>query len=584
MTSRRSILSSNAAQDFRQARRQAALKNVLARLTGKSIGLLSYEDVRAKLKARTTGALGLKEISLDAIIGSVGRYSDFTRDFLPRQDTIEDRWVRVKVAVTELSNMPPIEVYKIGEAYFVVDGNHRVSVARQMGAKHIQAYVTELKTKVSLTPDVQPIDLIIKAEYAEFLERTRLDELRKGADLNVTIPGKYQLLEEQIQTHRYFLGEEQNREVPYGEAVTHWYDTIYAPVIMAIRGQGIMREFPNRTETDLYLWVTKHRTRIEEELEWDIGLEAAASNLAEQYSNRPERVVTRIGGKILDTLLPDELEAGPPPGEWRRMKKRQKPEPQAETRLFLDLLVPIPKQLEGWQAVEQAILIAQREGARLHGLHVVSDEEEKDRASVLAMKEEFEGRCAAAGIAGDFAVTVGSIARQICDRARWVDLVILNLAHPPGPQPASRLSSGFGTLIRRCPRPILAVPGKTSPLSSALLAYDGSPKGREALYVAAYLAAQWRIPLVALTVSEEGKDTEKILQSTSQYLNSGSTKVTFIETRGEVGAAILAAARDQKSELLIMGGYGHRPVMEVMLGSAVDQVLREADFPVLICR
>lgn len=584
MTGRRSILSSNAAQDFRQARRQAALKNVLARLTGKSIGLLSYEDVREKLRARAVGVRGLKEIPLDAIIGSVGRYSDFTRDFLPRQDTIEDRWVRVKVAVTELSGMPPIEAYKIGEAYFVLDGNHRVSVARQMGAKHIQAYVTELKTKVPLTPDVQPVDLIIKAEYAEFLERTRLDELRKGADLNVTIPGKYRLLEEQIQTHRYFLEQEQNRDIPYDEAVAHWYDTVFTPVIMAIRGQGIMREFPNRTETDLYLWVTKHRMKIEAELEWDIGLEAAASDLAEQYSNRPDRVVTRIGGRILDTLLPDELEAGPPPGEWRRMKKRQKLDAQAETRLFLDLLVPLSKQMEGWQAVEQALLIAQREGARLHGLHVVPDEEEKDTASVLAMKEEFEARCTTAGIAADFAVTVGSIARQICDRARWVDVVILSLAHPPGPQPVSRLSSGFGTLIRRCPRPILAVPGSTSPIRNALLAYDGSPKGREALYVAAYVAAQWRIPLVALTVSQDGKDREEILQSTREYLNSGSTKVTFIETRGDVGDAILATARDQKSELLIMGGYGHQPVMEVMLGSAVDQVLREADFPVLICR
>ncbi|HEX6305325.1 MAG TPA: hypothetical protein VFZ76_14120, partial [Anaerolineales bacterium] len=175
---KRDIISSAAVQDFRRARRQAALKDVLARLRGKSVGLLSFEEVREKLRAREASKKGLKDIPVDAIIGSVGRYGDFTRDFLPKQDTIEDRWVRVKVAVAESHEVPPIEVYKVGEAYFVLDGNHRVSVAHQMGTTHIPAYVTELKTKVPLTPDDEPEDLIIKSEYAEFLERTQLDELR----------------------------------------------------------------------------------------------------------------------------------------------------------------------------------------------------------------------------------------------------------------------------------------------------------------------------------------------------------------------------------------------------------------------
>jgi len=174
----------------------------MARLTGRSADLLSYEEVRQKLKVKGMGKWGLEDIPLDAIVGSVGRYTDFTRSFLPRQDSDEERWARVKVAVTDLGGLPPIEVYQIGQAYLVRDGNHRVSVARQVAATHIQAYVTEVRTKVPLLPDTQPDDLILKAEYTDFLERTRLDELRPEADLSVTVPGQYQALEEHIEVHR----------------------------------------------------------------------------------------------------------------------------------------------------------------------------------------------------------------------------------------------------------------------------------------------------------------------------------------------------------------------------------------------
>ena len=179
-----------AIHDFQHARSKAALQEIMARLTGKSADLLSYEDVRRKLKARGRVAQRLEEVPLDAIVGSVGRYADFTRSFLPRQDSDQERWAKVKVAVTGLGGLPPIDVYQIDQAYFVLDGNHRVSVARQVGATHIQAYVTEVRTRVPLSPDVQPDDLILKGEYADFLERTRLDELRPEADLSVTVPGQ----------------------------------------------------------------------------------------------------------------------------------------------------------------------------------------------------------------------------------------------------------------------------------------------------------------------------------------------------------------------------------------------------------
>ena len=571
---------SSAVQDFRRARRQADLQEITARLTGKSAELLPYEDVRRKLKAEVATRRGLEDIPLDAIVGSVGRYADFTRSFLPRQDSDEERWARVKVKVTDLGGLPPIEVYQIGEVYFVSDGNHRVSVARQVGATHIQAYVTEVRTKVPLSPDTQPDDLIVKAEYADFLEHTHLDELRSETDLSMTAPGQYKILQEHIEVHRYFMGLEQKREIPYEEAVGHWYDEVYWPVVQVIRQRGILRDFPERTETDLYLWVSEHRAALGQELGWEIGTDEAAADLAAQFSPRPQRVVARVSEKLLDAVTPDELQAGPPPGQWRREQLAAR----RDDRLFADILVPVSGEEIGWHALEQALVVARREGAQLHGLHVVPSEVQRDSEETQAVQAEFNRRCEAAGIPGELVLAVGEVPREICERARWTDLVIVNLAYPPAPQPLARLSSGFRTLIRRCARPVLAVPETSSRLSRALLAYDGSPKADEALFVATYLSGKWNIPLVVVTVIETGRTTSDALARAQRYLKTHGVQATFAKESGPVAEAILRTAEEHESDLIIMGGYGLGPVLEVVVGSAVDQVLRESRQPMLICR
>jgi nucleotide-binding universal stress UspA family protein len=568
-----------AAQDFRRARRRAVISELIARLTGKSIGLLSYEEVRQTVRARGSAARGLQEIPLDAIVGSVGRYTDFTRDFLPLMDETESRWVRVNLAAYDQAGVPPIEVYKIGEVYFVLDGNHRVSVARQLGVTEIQAYVTEVKTKVPLTPDIQPDDLIIKAEYADFLEETRLDELRPDSDLSVTVPGQYQILLEHIHVHRFFMGIDQKREVSFEEAVSHWYDTIYEPIRQMIRDRGILDEFPGRTETDLYIWVSEHRALLEKELGWLIKPEAAASDLANQFSPKTRRVVARIGEKIANALIPDELESGPPAGHWRRGKSGSR-EQQA---LFADLLVPVSGEPAGWNALEQAIVLAKKEGSVLHGLHVVSSETRKHSEPARKIQLEFERRCGEAGVAGHLTLAHGTVQRQICNRSRWVDLFVVNLAYPPAPRPLSRLSSGFSKLVRSCSRPMLAAPGLITGLNSALLAYDGSPKSEEALFVATYLSLRWSIPLWVVTVIENGTAVGTLEQAKT-YLQSHDVEATYLEERGNVADKILEKADSTGSELIIMGGYGSSPVVEVVLGSSVDKVLRESRRPMLICR
>jgi nucleotide-binding universal stress UspA family protein len=162
--------------------------------------------------------------------------------------------------------------------------------------------------------------------------------------------------------------------------------------------------------------------------------------------------------------------------------------------------------------------------------------------------------------------------------------VVVNLAYPPGTAPVARLRNGFRSLIQRCPRPILAVPQLVSPMNRALLAYDSSPKAQEALFAATYLALQWQVSLIVVTVLGEGAISDTAQQRARDYLERHHVEATYIEERGQVAAAILRAAATHTSDLILMGGYGFNPLLEMMIGSTVDQVLRETKQPVLICR
>lgn len=570
----------SAINDFYRARNQASLKEIIARFSGKSSELLSYEEVRKKLHAQRGINRGLQDIPLDAIVGSVGRYTDFTRDFLPRHDKIRDRWTQVKMAIQDLQGLPPIDVYQLGDVYFVIDGNHRVSVARQIGATHIQANVTEVESRVKLSPDIQPDELIIMAEYVDFLEKTHLDELRPEANLTVTAAGKYPILEEHIDLHRYLMEVEQNREIPFALAVTDWYDHVYLPVVEAIRESGIMRYFPNRTETDLYLWISRYREELEEELGWKVRPETALVDLLDRQDVQDKNIFSRIGLKLVNLIIPPNLEAGPEPGTWRKeiLAVRQ------EEHIFTDILVPVDGKESGWYALDQAIVVADKEKARIHGLHVIATDLEIDHPRAVAVRDEFEHRCLQAGIEGNIAITNGDITEEICYRARFTDLVVTNLLYPPGPLPLDRLDSGFRELIQRCPRPILATPQRSTGLRSALLAFDGSSKAQEALFIATYFAKQWGVSLAVLTVFEDGDIPPETLLKARIYLDEHEVKAVYLPASGDAAKNILNFIESQPVELIIMGGYGLSPVLQVMMGSTVDEVLRHSDIPMLICR
>jgi hypothetical protein len=248
-------------EKWTRARRGVLVQRVVSTFKNCSVDLIPFEEVRTRLHLTQKYCRGLQDIELAHIRGSVGRYRDFTSAFLPRRNHLRQRWERVNTIVST-QEMPPIEVYQVGDAYFVVDGNHRVSAARQAGTKMIAAYVCEFVTPVGLSAEADLDEVMTKSEYAEFLNKTHLDKLRPGQEIIFTNPGHYPELECLITMFQEALEETQGEVTSYEDALLLWYDMVYSPAVHDIKKSGAMERFPNRTEADLFIWMWQHQQRL----------------------------------------------------------------------------------------------------------------------------------------------------------------------------------------------------------------------------------------------------------------------------------------------------------------------------------
>lgn len=253
------VLSERVRADFGRARFKSFLHRVWGAISGKPTNLLSYDDIKEKLHIGGPIYRGVKTVKVEQIAGSLNRYHDFDRAFLPKQNELAARWQSVNRAFYTDVNLPPVVLYKVGEVYFVVDGHHRVSVAREQGQDFIEAEVRECSTRVNITTDIKPEDLEILHDKVQFLERTSLDTLRPKANIKLTVPDGFDRMLEHIAVHRYFMGLDLKRDISEEEAVTHWYDNVYKPITKVIRASKVLKEFPEKTEGDLYLWILDHQ-------------------------------------------------------------------------------------------------------------------------------------------------------------------------------------------------------------------------------------------------------------------------------------------------------------------------------------
>src|SRR5512147_2421991 len=227
-------LTERARSDFSRARFKAFLNRISAVVSGRPTRLLSYDDVKSALHIGGPIYRGVQTVRVEDIVGSLNRYHQFDRAFLPVEDTIGSRWQSVDRAFYQEINLPPVVLYQVGQVYFVVDGHHRVSVAREQGQEFIEAEIRECATRVNITPNLKIEDLEILGDKVHFLERTNLDDIRPDANIKLTIPGGFERMLEHIAVHRYFMGLDWKRDISEKEAIAHWYDSVYMPIINVI--------------------------------------------------------------------------------------------------------------------------------------------------------------------------------------------------------------------------------------------------------------------------------------------------------------------------------------------------------------
>ena len=260
----------DARDDFLRARRRAALSAVRRRMHGRSATydvLLPFDEVVAALGRRGERDLGLQVIEVDSIVGSVDRSTGFDRLFRPTSDEAERRFARIDVALRRGAEMPPIEVYRVGDVHFVIDGHHRVAVARALGWTTINAHVVEVLTAVGADRDLRLEDLPTKGHERVFAERVPLPPrmreriaLSEGRDFGV--------LAEMVEAWGFRYMQQRGRMMDRQETARTWFTEEYEPAVELLRQTGLLT---GGTETEAYLRLSAERYRLLRSHSWDDG-------------------------------------------------------------------------------------------------------------------------------------------------------------------------------------------------------------------------------------------------------------------------------------------------------------------------
>ena len=258
---------SDAQTDFSRARREGALARLTARLRREPSDfdvILPFEEVIGELGWAGQRSIGLQSIALDSIVGTVDRSKEFDRRFRPTSGTVRGRWQRIAEAQRRGRDMPPISVYRVGDMHFVKDGHHRVSVARAQRRTHIDAYVTEVQTKVGADLAIRPADLPLKGHERLFGERVPLPpEARQR--VRPSDPWDYGALAEGVEAWGLRAIQATGQLMSREEVAQAWYRDDYLPVVNTLREAGLLA---GRNETDVYMRVVSDRYRLMRTHEW----------------------------------------------------------------------------------------------------------------------------------------------------------------------------------------------------------------------------------------------------------------------------------------------------------------------------
>ncbi|MGD8334402.1 MAG: Lrp/AsnC ligand binding domain-containing protein [Desulfobacterales bacterium] len=235
----------------------------------------SFKVQQEKEAAFDTRDRGIQSIALDRIVGSVGRYHDFDNSFRFKQNIPSERLQRIREAMREGRPLKPVELFQIKNEYYVSDGNHRISAAKELGHNEILARIVEF------VPSEDTLDGFLYRERAEFADRTQLP-----ADITLTEVSQYGYLLEQISDHQVYLEREQGHPVEFQEAALDWYRTIYLPLLKIIKRGRLVDSFPERTVADLYAYITLHHWKQSRRRHYGVGINKLIEQNMEEFREK----------------------------------------------------------------------------------------------------------------------------------------------------------------------------------------------------------------------------------------------------------------------------------------------------------
>lgn len=279
---------------FKKARRREAYRR-LSQVAGRGDArpLLSLDEVTKRLGAFEQSYVGIRPIPVAAIVGTVSRVEDFDRDFLPKRSKIQERWRQVEQSFPD-SDFPPISVYEIDGRYFVVDGHHRVAIAKQRGTEIIDAEVTRLRSRTPLPPDADIGAIIMAEQQRRFMEESGLGRARSQARIEFSRPQGYIELLEHIKIHGYHMMMERGELLSVEEITSDWYDRVYFPTVEAIHREGLSELWPKATDADLFLWVGQRRRELFPERPDEMDIEGTVRSARETAAaDKPKGLLTR---------------------------------------------------------------------------------------------------------------------------------------------------------------------------------------------------------------------------------------------------------------------------------------------------
>ena len=281
--------------DFDAARAKAFRRSIRSILARRALRLHSIAPSldAAGFEGKSYG--GVQDVPLDKIAGSVApesKTADFDPNFFPINPKLRDRWANVYAAMV-IEDVPPIDVYKVDDRYYVIDGHRRVSVARALDRPTIRARVINVRTRAPLPSESDAHALLRAAEYSAFLEATQLHRTRPQARLECSRLGRYDEILRHIVGHGYFMSQELHRGVSLQDAAASWYDNVYRPIAEAIRRHHVLEQLPGWTEADVYVEVTKRWLALSQEGE-PAGPDPAIKELLAEHAKTWWRRRSRI--------------------------------------------------------------------------------------------------------------------------------------------------------------------------------------------------------------------------------------------------------------------------------------------------